>query len=76
MAGLVDATYCEGTFKSFSDCQQASWFEAGFYLLPEWGGDIRRAANGSSFKTVYSDDKRNTLYKATAVAEGYVAPKG
>jgi hypothetical protein len=75
MSGLTDATYCEGTFKNFADCHQAEWFEDGFYLVPEWGGDIRRSPTGQSFKTVYSDDESNTLYRARAIAQGYVAPK-
>jgi hypothetical protein len=74
MSGLVSATYCEGEFKNFSDCAEAAWFDAGFYLYPEWGGQIRRSTNGRDFETVYEDDQQNTWYRARAVAEGYVAP--
>lgn len=75
MAGVDDATYCEGTWKSLDDCHGAAWFDAGFYLTVEWGGEIRRSTTGQDFETVYRDDEENTLYKSCAVAEGYVAPE-
>jgi hypothetical protein len=72
--GIDNATFCEGDWKSLADCHDAWWFDDGFYLLPEWGGQIRRSTTGSSFTTVYTDDQKNTLYRERAVAEGYVAP--
>lgn len=73
--GIDNATYCENEWKSLDDCHDAAWFDDGFYLIPEWGGDIRRSTTGSNFQNVYSDDQENTLYRARAVAEGYVAPE-
>jgi hypothetical protein len=73
--GIDQATYCDGKWQSFEDCFEAFWAEAGYYLLPQWGGDIQRSSDGKDFKTVYSDDQRNTLYRSRAVAEGYVAPE-
>jgi hypothetical protein len=72
---ITEATYCEGTWKTLSDCHDAAWFEDGFYLSVEWGGQIRRSTNGQNFQSVYVDSEENTLYKACAVAEGYVAPE-
>jgi hypothetical protein len=72
--GIDQATYCENQWKSFEACAEAWWSDDGFYLLPQWGGDIQRSTDGKSFKTVYSDDQSNTLYRSRAVAEGYVAP--
>jgi hypothetical protein len=73
--GIANATYCENAWKSLEDCHDAAWFDDGFYLIPEWGGDIRRSTTGSNFQRVYADDQENTLYRARAVAEGYVAPE-
>lgn len=73
--GIEEATYCEGSWKTLAECHDATWFDDGFYLKVEWGGQIRRSTNGQSFQTVYTDDQENTLYKASAMAEGYVAPE-
>jgi hypothetical protein len=73
--GVDEATYCGGAWKSFEDCHEAWWSDDGYYLLPQWGGDIQRSTSGQSFETVYSDDQKNTLYRSRAVAEGYVAPE-
>lgn len=73
--GIDNATYCENDWKSLDECHEAAWFDDGFYLIPEWGGDIRRSTTGSNFQNVYSDNQQNTLYRARAVAEGYVAPE-
>lgn len=73
--GLSSATYCEGEYRDFSACHESAWFDDGFYLFPEWGGEIRRSTNGEDFETVYRDDQDNTLYRARAVAEGYVIPE-
>ena len=73
--GIDQATYCEGQWRTFGQCHEAWWSDDGYYILPEWGGLIRRSTTGSSFKTVYTDDQKNTLYQARAVAEGYVAPE-
>lgn len=73
--GIDQATYCEGQWRTFGQCHEAWWSEDGYYILPEWGGLIRRSTTGSNFKTVYTDDQQNTFYQARAVAEGYVAPE-
>lgn len=75
MSGIEDATYCEGRWKSLKECFDAAWFDAGFYLLDEWGGYIRRSTTGQGFKNVYADDQKNTLYRSRALAQGYVAPE-
>jgi hypothetical protein len=72
--GIDNATYCEGEWRTLEECHDAWWFDDGYYILPEWGGQIRRSTTGSSFTTVYTDDQENTFYRARAVAEGYVAP--
>jgi hypothetical protein len=72
---MEDATYCEGAWRTSSQCHGAAWFDDGFYLTVEWGGQIRRSTSGQSFQTVYDDSQENTLYKACAMAEGYVAPE-
>lgn len=74
MSGLEDATFCENQWKSLKDCFNAAWFDAGFYLIDEWGGTIKRSTTGQSFKSVYSDDQKNTLYRSRALAAGFVAP--
>jgi hypothetical protein len=73
--GIDNATYCEGEWRTLDECHEAWWFDDGYYILPEWGGVIRRSTTGSSFQTVYSDDQENTFYRARAVAEGYAAPE-
>ena len=73
--GIDNATFCEGEWRTLDECHDAWWFDDGYYLVPEWGGDIRRSTTGSNFQTVYSDDQSNTLYRARAVAEGYAAPE-
>jgi len=73
--GIDNATFCEGKWQTLAACHDAWWFDDGYYILPEWGGQIRRSSTGTSFKTVYTDDQENTLYRARAVAEGYVAPE-
>lgn len=75
LSGLNSATYCEGEYRDFSECHESAWFDDGFYLFPEWGGEIRWSTNGEDFETVYRDDQDNTLYRARAVAEGYVIPE-
>jgi hypothetical protein len=72
---VTEATYCENAWKTLSQCHDATWFADGFYLSVEWGGQIRRSTNGENFETVYEDSQENTLYKACAMAEGYVAPE-
>jgi len=72
---IDQATYCEGQWRTFEQCHEAWWSDDGVYIIPEWGGIIRRSTTGSSFKTVYTDDQQNTFYQARAVAEGYVAPE-
>jgi hypothetical protein len=75
MSGIQDATYCEGQWKSLKECFNAAWFDAGYYLLDEWGGFIRRSPNGQGFKNVYADDQQNTLYRSRALAQGFAAPR-
>jgi len=74
MAGIEQATYCENSWKSQTDCKDSSWYD-GAYLRADWQGKIARSTNGTSFSTVYNDDQKNTLYQSRAIAAGYVAPK-
>jgi hypothetical protein len=74
MAGIQEATYCENTWKSQTDCDDSSWFD-GTYLRADWQGKISRSTDGKTFTTVYNDDQKNTLYQSRAIAAGMVAPK-
>jgi hypothetical protein len=74
MAGIEQATYCENTWKSQTDCKDSSWFD-GVYLRADWQGKISRSTDGKTFTTVYNDDQKNTLYQSRAIAAGLVAPK-
>jgi hypothetical protein len=74
MSGVPQATYCEDTWKSQTDCKDSSWFD-GAYLRADWQGKISRSTDGKTFTAVYNDDQKNTLYQSRAVAAGYVAPK-
>jgi hypothetical protein len=74
MPGIEQATYCENTWKSQTDCKDSSWFD-GTYLRADWQGKISRSTNGTSFSTVYNDDQKNTLYQSRAIAAGMAAPK-
>jgi hypothetical protein len=71
---IEQGTYCEGQWRSLSQCHDAAWFDGGFYLRVEWGGEILRSTNGSSFQRVYKDPQEHTPYKTITFAEGYVAP--
>ena len=71
---LEQATYCEGQWRSLSQCHDAAWFDGGFYLRVEWGGEILRSTNGANFQRVYRDPDEHTAYKTITFAEGYVAP--
>jgi hypothetical protein len=73
LAGIQQATYCGGQFRSQADCREASWFD-GVYLRPDWKGKILRSADGVKFDQVYVDDIQNTVYQGRAFAEGYVSP--
>jgi hypothetical protein len=68
------ATYCEGAWKTLSQCHDAAWFDGGFYLRVEWGGTIQRSETGSNFQQVYRDPDEHTAYKTITFAQGYVAP--
>lgn len=72
--GVSKGTYCEGEWRSLTDCHDAAWFEPGFYLHAEWGGDIRRSVTGSNFQTVYNDPEEHTAYKSFTFASGFVRP--
>ena len=74
MSGVQEATYCESTWKSQTDCKDSSWFD-GSYLRADWQGKIARSSDGKTFTTVYDDDQKNTLYQSRAIAAGLVAPK-
>ena len=74
MSGIEQATYCNDTWKSQTDCKDSSWYDAAF-LRADWQGKISRSTNGTSFSTVYNDDQKNTLYQSRAIAAGFVAPK-
>jgi hypothetical protein len=69
-----DATYCEGQWRTLAQCHDAIWFDGGFYLRVEWGGQIQRATTGSDFRRVYQDPDEHTAYKTISFAQGYVAP--
>jgi hypothetical protein len=71
--GLVQATFCEGTWKSRTACHDASWFE-GAYFQGVWQSRVSRSTTGTSFSVVHDDPSNNTLYQARAIAEGWVAP--
>jgi hypothetical protein len=71
---LDDATYCEGQWRPLAQCHDAAWFEPGFYLRVEWGGQIQRSSDGSTFDRVYQDPDEHTAYKTITFAQGYVAP--
>lgn len=73
LAGVSEATYCDGSWKSQVDCFNAAWFD-GAYLRSDWQGKISRSENGSTWNRVYDDDEQNTLYQSRAIAAGYVAP--
>ncbi len=73
MPGISEVTYCDGTYKSKSDCFEASWFD-GAYLASVWKGKIRRSESGTDFQDVYIDANENGLYRSRAIAAGYVAP--
>jgi hypothetical protein len=72
--GIANGTYCDGEWRSLSDCHDAAWFEPGFYLHAEWGGQIRRSTTGSNFQNVYEDPDEHTAYKSFTFARGYVRP--
>jgi hypothetical protein len=69
---IEEATFCENTWKSFTDCHMSSWF-GGVYLREDWPAKITRSTNGTAFSLVYTDTQGNTIYQARAIAEGYVA---
>ena len=71
---LEQGTYCEGQWRSLSQCHDAAWFDGGFYLRVEWGGEILRSTDGSNFQRVYRDPAEHTAYKTITFAEGYVVP--
>jgi hypothetical protein len=73
LSGVTSATFCEGSWKTQNDCFDAAWFD-GTYLRADWQGKISRSAAGDDWTTVYTDDQQNTLYRARAMAQGYVAP--
>ncbi len=70
--GLVQATYCEGQWKSKSACRDASWVD-GAYFQPIWQSKVSRAEGLGPFVVVHDDVSTNTLYQARAMAEGLVA---
>jgi hypothetical protein len=74
MSGVDEATWCDNTWKSQTDCKDSSWFD-GTYLRADWQGKISRSTDGKTFSTVYNDDQKNTLYQSRAIAAGFVAPK-
>jgi len=74
MSGIEEATFCDDTWKSETDCKDSSWFD-GAYLRADWQGKISRSTNGTSFTTAYNDDQKNTLYRSRAIAAGMVAPR-
>jgi hypothetical protein len=73
LPGVEFATYCVDSFKSELDCHQASWF-GGVYLRAMGGGGIERSSDGAQFEQVYADDLQLSLYRSSAMAEGFAAP--
>ncbi len=73
MSAVNEATYCQDTYKSQSECHDSSWFD-GTWLRADWQGIISRSTDGKSYSQAYKDDKKNTLYQSRAIAAGYVAP--
>ncbi len=73
MSGIERGTLCEGSWKSESDCHDASWFD-GIYLRGAWPNVIESSANGSNWATAFTDPHGNGLYQSRAIAAGYVAP--
>lgn len=73
LPGVAFATYCEDSFKSEVDCLQAAWFQ-GVYLRSIWGGGIERSTDGQQFEQVYADDLQLSLYRSSAISEGFAAP--
>jgi hypothetical protein len=58
--GLPDVNFCDGTFKTDSDCGGA--FRApSLWLRSEWRAKITRSTNGSTYKQVYLDDGQNSV---------------
>jgi hypothetical protein len=72
-AGLPQATYCEGQWKTLTACHDASWF-GGFYFQGVWQSKLARSSNGASFAVVHDDPSNNTIYQPRAIAEGFVRP--
>lgn len=73
LPGLVQATFCEGTWKSRVDCHDASWF-GGAYFRGVWQSRVDRSTDGASFSTVHDDSSNNSIYRPRAIAEGWVSP--
>ena len=74
LAGVDDATYCQGTFVTETACADSAWFD-GTWLRADWQGIISRSTDGKAFTRAYLDDQKNTLYQSRAIAAGYVAPR-
>jgi len=72
MPGLVQATFCEGQWRSKSACRDASWF-GGAYFQSVWQSKVTRADGAGPFVVVHDDTSNNTLYQPRAIAEGLVA---
>jgi hypothetical protein len=73
MPGLVEATYCEGEWRSFSDCHEAHWFD-GYYFRGVWSNRIERSSDGQNWSVVWEDGEGdNVPYRARAMARGEVA---
>ncbi|MES1165716.1 MAG: hypothetical protein ABUR63_08165, partial [Verrucomicrobiota bacterium] len=73
LAGVQQATYCQGAFASQSACLDSAWFD-GVWLRADWQGKISRSTDGKTFSQAYLDDQKNTLYSSRALAAGFVAP--
>lgn len=70
--GLVQATYCDGQWKSKSACRDAIWF-GGAYFQSIWQSKVSRSEGMGPFVVVHDDVSTNTLYQPRAMAEGLVA---
>lgn len=83
MPGLEAATYCDNQWKSMGDCdpttvangyyEGVSFFD-GIWLKSAWQGKIIRATDGVDYKTVFTDDQKNSINSGRTFASGFVAP--
>jgi hypothetical protein len=71
LLGVQRATWCEGAYRSESDCYGSSWFD-GAYFRTQWPDRIERSPDGIDWETVYTDPEQNSLYQPRAIAQGFI----